>query len=527
MTENKTSNNSKSIKINIEPAIISSISNEKAKNFNNLDRENIVQNLKNKIDSLKTKSLYINSLSINKDSIKNSIVNKKTIKPELDKILTQKVSESTNLYNSNLTFSSLIKGLNPNINESYLNNLHLKSSNISEKEFKISSKVESKIKYASNPKLANSGLFMSLNSTHKFYTSLIDALSTLTKNKGKIIKSSNQNLETDLMNENNKVISYKIRHFLNLITKYDFNLSTSYYDFFQFNKSNKYLFEMEKAAELLNLAFLAKGCLISKPIFNVVYPQISILDEENDLTFSESKNKTKITIHLFYYIKTNGLLDETIPSEFETTNLAGETKSNNLSVYTKKVDNLSSVDFTAKKTETFSDSGLNHSLTTIFDDKFTYLCDYLTKLFNTEVELDLVRLYRPYQDSNILVQFLNTQSYNRKFIRIVSKLFKKIKIYKRKNFITLSSLQEHKDKNALYTKILNEPVAFPSGISGINIKLAGRPFKERIVPRFTVKRAQRGNFDRLNVKMIEKSMFTDKTKKGAFNFTVRLSHIFR
>nr|YP_010691082.1 Ribosomal protein S3 [Phellinus igniarius]WBU93183.1 Ribosomal protein S3 [Phellinus igniarius] len=372
---------------------------------------------------------------------------------------------------------------------------------------------------------------MSLKSTQNFYTSLIDALNYLKKNKGKIIKSSDQNLETDLINENNKVISYKIRHFLNLITKYDFNLSTSYYDFFQFKKSNKYLFKMGKAAELLKLAFLAKGCLISKPIFSVVYPQISILDEENDINLSESKNKslnkTKIIIHLFYYIKTNGLLDETLISELESTNLAEETETNNLSVFTTKEDNLSSVGLTKKMIETLSKLGINNQFTTNFEDKFTYLCDYLTKLFNTEVELDLVRLYRPYQDSNILVQFLNTQSYNRKFIRIASRLFKKIKIYKRKNFINISSLQEHKDQNALYTKILNEPVAYPSGISGVNIKLAGRPFKERIVPRFTVKRAQRGNFDRLNVKMIERSMFTDKTKKGAFNFTVRLSHIFR
>ena len=51
--------------------------------------------------------------------------------------------------------------------------------------------------------------------------------------------------------------------------------------------------------------------------------------------------------------------------------------------------------------------------------------------------------------------------------------------------------------------------------------------KERIVPRYTVKRAQRGNFNKLNTKMIERSMFTDKTKKGSFNFTVRLSHIFK
>ena len=75
--------------------------------------------------------------------------------------------------------------------------------------------------------------------------------------------------------------------------------------------------------------------------------------------------------------------------------------------------------------------------------------------------------------------------------------------------------------------LLNEDVSFPSGISGVNIKLAGRSVNEKIIPRFTVKRAQRGNFSRLNTKMIEKSMYTDKSKKGAFNFSVRLSHIFR
>ena len=58
-----------------------------------------------------------------------------------------------------------------------------------------------------------------------------------------------------------------------------------------------------------------------------------------------------------------------------------------------------------------------------FNDKFSYLCDYLTKLFNSEIELELVRVYRPYQDSNILVQNLNTLSYFQKFIKITNRLF--------------------------------------------------------------------------------------------------------
>ena len=50
---------------------------------------------------------------------------------------------------------------------------------------------------------------------------------------------------------------------------------------------------MEKATELLKLAFLAKGCLISKPIFNILYPQINILEEENEINLSELKKTNK------------------------------------------------------------------------------------------------------------------------------------------------------------------------------------------------------------------------------------------
>ena len=65
--------------------------------------------------------------------------------------------------------------------------------------------------------------------------------------------------------------------------------------------------------------------------------------------------------------------------------------------------------------------------------------------------MELVRVYRPYQDSNILVQYLNSKSYNVKFILTVSKLFKKIKIYKRKNSFNLLSLREIKNKNIHFT----------------------------------------------------------------------------
>lgn len=290
------------------------------------------------------------------------------------------------------------------------------------------------------------------------------------------------------------------RQYLNALTNFDFKLSNSYYDYFHFNKSNnnKYLFAMEKATSLLKLVFLSKGCLISKPIFNVVYNSSNIEEEIKNasktlnatLAGVRQNDKPKIIINLFYF-----------------------------------------VNFSSKKVE---------KITNIYNDKFLFLSEYLNKLFNCDVELNLVRLYLPYQDSNILAQYLNIGSFKKRFVYLASRLFRTVKIFKNSgaNRGIKTTLPNGK---ILPSCILNGPfaplagindntsfkVAYPSGVSGINIKLAGRTPTQKLIPRVAVRRAQRGNFSRLNSKMIEKSMCIDTSKKGSFNFTVRLSHVFR
>ena len=128
MTENKIYNNSKSININF--AINSSINNEKENNINILDREKIAQNLKINIDSLKTKSFDLKFVTLNKESIKNYILDKNTAKSKLNLNTNNKVLESSNLNNNILTFSKIIKGFNQNLQDFNLDNLTIK--NISE-----------------------------------------------------------------------------------------------------------------------------------------------------------------------------------------------------------------------------------------------------------------------------------------------------------------------------------------------------------------------------------------------------------
>jgi Mitochondrial ribosomal protein (VAR1) len=75
------------------------------------------------------------------------------------------------------------------------------------------------------------------------------------------------------------------------------------------------------------------------------------------------------------------------------------------------------------------------------------------------------------------------------------------------------------------TKYMKKKYNFPSFLSGMNIKLAGRLITQSIRPRFTVQNKQEGSLARVKVHFIEKSRFTGKNKRGVFSFTVTISHV--
>ena len=68
----------------------------------------------------------------------------------------------------------------------------------------------------------------------------------------------------------------------------------------------------------------------------------------------------------------------------------------------------------------------NVSIVHVFNNKFEILCNILSKMFNKNVELDLIRLHYPYNNSNILVQNLSVESYKTRFIKLISNLYYKI-----------------------------------------------------------------------------------------------------
>ena len=245
------------------------------------------------------------------------------------------------------------------------------------------------------------------------------------------------------------------------------------------------------------------GCLISKPQISVVYSKNNI----NTAPAIDGESNKKIVIKLFYYVRFRKNLNTLLKYKLRTPNLNSKYNSTlNYPAY------------------------LNKNLYQRYQEKFDILIAYLNTLLKCEIELDLIRLNKPYYNSNILVQYLALQSYKNRFVRLVSRLFRKMNIYYNKTQ-NLNNLSELNNINSLINKISNpllfndKAESFPSFVSGLHIRMAGRTFKQKIIPRMTVKQIQKGVLSNEKVKLIEKSRFTGKTKRGSYSFTVTLGHI--
>ena len=145
------------------------------------------------------------------------------------------------------------------------------------------------------------------------------------------------------------------------------------------------------------------------------------------------------------------------------------------------------------------------NITKIFKNKLKILCNILSNLFKKSVELNLIRIHYPYNDSNILANLLAI-FINRIKLRIIAKkLFRKAVIKKKYNY------------RSTKTNKLN---IIPSFLSGINIKMAGRLLYRRIVPKKTVKIIRRGAVSRSKINYLDVARFTNKNKRGAYSITV-------
>jgi len=140
----------------------------------------------------------------------------------------------------------------------------------------------------------------------------------------------------------------------------------------------------------------------------------------------------------------------------------------------------------------------------VFSLKFKIICEILNNKFNKPVEFQLIRIHKPYQDSNILVNLLSLNIRNKKFrtnIQI-AKLFQK-RIVK-----TVSDYQ-NKSVNSI-----------PAYLSGIKIRIGGRLLREHIIPKRSQKRYERGASSVGKVNFLDTASITNKNRKGSYTLKI-------
>jgi len=140
------------------------------------------------------------------------------------------------------------------------------------------------------------------------------------------------------------------------------------------------------------------------------------------------------------------------------------------------------------------------------NNKLKTISNILTRFFRKPIKLELVRLYYPYYNSNILVNLFGFFINKIRLRRIVNKFIRK----------------------AVKTKSLNNfnntKKFLPSDIAGIKIKVAGRLLTQRVIPRKTIKIINRGALSRNKTMFVETARYTNKNKRGAFSITISIGH---
>lgn len=270
--------------------------------------------------------------------------------------------------------------------------------------------------------------------------------------------------------------------------------------------------------KFLYSSFKSMYCLISKPVFifkanKIVIQLFYFILIPNIL---KGKNKNKISYYKKKTTNKKGNIDNILKIKSNVNNYSilryNKKRVNNkylaktnwnfklkthqklLNIFNKKRDK--------KKIQLIKLANFN--IINVYPLKFEKLCEVLNKFFKKPVELDLIRLQYPYNDSNILVRLLSFMVNKIKVRKITRKLFRKA---------VLKSIKKINNKDQV--KIL------PAFLSGMTIKVAGRLMKYKVIPRKTTRIVRRGSSSVGKINYLDISRYTNKNKRGAFSITIK------
>ena len=153
--------------------------------------------------------------------------------------------------------------------------------------------------------------------------------------------------------------------------------------------------------------------------------------------------------------------------------------------------------------------------------KFKKICEIISKFVKKPLELNLIRVYYPYNDSNIFVKFLALNIKKMKMKMIIKKLLKKA-VFKKSNSSSsgLGNIYSYLvQSEGLNAKSVNN-INIPAFLTGFRIKIAGRLMSKVLIPKKTVTNTVKGTTSKNKIQFLDKARFTSKNKRGAYSITV-------
>jgi len=316
------------------------------------------------------------------------------------------------------------------------------------------------------------------------------------------------------------------------------NQSTAYF----YNKKNAVSFGpgwSDGVYRILTASFLKLGCLISKPVYDInsnnvkislvvymsPYPPVSAIELSSvePVQVSEVSLLTGPVPALSPESSAESSNQKSYPL-----NLSAGANPNSVSV----LSNNPTSSWSKKKSgnvplrdQSFTKSELA---------KLKSLVILLSRYLSTNVELDIARVRFPYHDSNILAQYIGINGRYQSFGRIKKVLFRNAIVQDKLTAVVQNSSigpasKQLSDLTSSPSKPVSGAVApkdlkTASILTGIKFRVSGRLAKQRVVPKRTVRRANKGGVSITKLNLVTCSTYTGKNKKGAFSIRVWLGH---
>lgn len=238
--------------------------------------------------------------------------------------------------------------------------------------------------------------------------------------------------------------------------------------------------------------------LISKPVFTITPfgVKISILYY---LPNTKSFSKVRSSQRMISNTKRSSIKTRLQKAYWNkiTTNLV-QTDTNN-------INTQNSLSSNAKSERGFSRSRL------------TFLVLLLSKILQSNVQLEIVRLKYVYHDSNILAQFLGINSHKSTYGQFKNLLWKRVTTHAIK-----TEVQDRQTNN--HNLLHQDDVSPVTKLTGFKIQISGRLARQRVVPKKTVKTTYKGAISPNKYNLVDQATFTGKNKKGAYSIRVWTSH---